>query len=496
MAATSKSTAGKAVASESMPLNAAAPQFVTANTLAEGAPVLVIDADAERRSALCAVLSCLGERPQVISEEALAKAPAAALAVIGRSVAPRAELLRELQRRCPGVPALLIAGDGDEPAGIFEEKPPLLACIPFPCPHTQLLDLLQVAGVYRRQYAAQRPLPGSGGSDEPVGRSHAMIELRTMVSRVADKEVTVLITGPSGAGKEIVARSLHRQSARRDAAFVPVNCGAIPPELLESELFGHEKGAFTGAVSSRAGRFELAQGGTLFLDEIGDMPLNMQVKILRVLQEREFERVGSSKSLQADVRIVAATHKNLEQMMAAGQFREDLYYRLNVFPIAMPALCERAEDIPLLIDDLLRQMAAQKRGTLRFNSAAIDALCRYRWPGNVRELANLVERLAILHPGEVVGVADLPPKFRDGEVSEPVFSFASSPVGSGAPPLPESGVDLKATLAGLERDYIEQALGQAGGVVARAAELLGIRRTTLVEKMRKYRLQARASAKG
>ena len=278
---------------------------------------------------------------------------------------------------------------------------------------------------------------------------------------------------------------------------MPVNCGAIPGELLESELFGHEKGAFTGAITARVGRFELAEGGTLFLDEIGDMPLSMQVKILRVLQEKTFERVGSNRTVNADVRVIAATHKNLEDMIQGGEFREDLYYRLNVFPIEMPALRERVEDIPLLVHELVARMEKEKRGSLRLNSAAIMSLCRHDWPGNVRELANLVERLAIMHPYGVIGVQELPKKFRyvdDFDENRPVDDVGMPGVpgliGLDAPALlPVNGIDLKDYLGNLEKQLIQQALDEAGGVVARAAEKLRIRRTTLVEKVRKYGLR-------
>jgi sigma-54 specific flagellar transcriptional regulator A len=321
------------------------------------------------------------------------------------------------------------------------------------------------------------------------------------MAQVADKDVTVLITGASGTGKEVVARNLHYNSPRRDEPFVPVNCGAIPSELLESELFGHEKGSFTGAISTRQGRFELAQGGTLFLDEIGDMPLHMQVKILRVLQERSFERVGSNTSIKTDVRIIAATHNNLEDMIEAGTFREDLYYRLNVFPIEMPCLRERVEDIPLLLNDLITRMETEKRGSIRFNSAAIMSLCRHEWSGNVRELANLVERMTILHPYGVIGVQDLPEKFRHvdpGDEDDIAEVIQSASINSAQPKivnmsdtalLPVNGVDLKEYLTKLEKDLIQQALDDSNSVVARAADKLHIRRTTLVEKMRKYGLQ-------
>src|SRR5690606_6835443 len=315
-----------------------------------------------------------------------------------------------------------------------------------------------------------------------------------------DKDVSVLITGESGTGKEVVARNLHYNSPRRDKPFVPVNCGAIPAELLESELFGHEKGAFTGAINSRAGRFELAEGGTLFLDEIGDMPLNMQVKILRVLQERCFERVGSNKTQPVDVRIIAATHRNLEAMIAEGSFREDLYYRLNVFPIELPSLKERAEDIPLLINELVSRMESEQRGSIRFNSAAIMSLCQHEWSGNVRELANLVERMAIMHPFGVIGVQDLPAKYRHIDIADEDFLKAANKSGGATasagyvsmndtPLLPEQGIDLREYITNLEMSLIQQALNDCGGVVARAADKLCVRRTTLVEKMRKYDMQ-------
>ncbi|WP_086932505.1 sigma-54 dependent transcriptional regulator [Agarilytica rhodophyticola] len=331
-----------------------------------------------------------------------------------------------------------------------------------------------------------------------VGTSRLIKSVRTMMSQVADKDVTVLIAGESGTGKEVVARNLHYHSARREYPFVPVNCGAIPSELLESELFGHEKGAFTGAVNARAGRFELAEGGTLFLDEIGDMPLHMQVKILRVLQEKSYERVGGNKFFKTNVRIIAATHRNLEEMIEQGKFREDLYYRLNVFPIEMPSLRERSEDIPLLINELVAKLEHEKRGSIRFNSVAILSLCRHPWHGNVRELANLVERMAIMHPFGVVGVQDLPAKYRHVEVMEEDIVPAPAEESSCEPTvvsvsdvalLPENGIDLKEYISGLELSLIQQALDNTGGVVARAAEQLMIRRTTLVEKMKKYGLQ-------
>lgn len=381
----------------------------------------------------------------------------------------------------------------------------VIATMSVPPTYNKLVDTLHRAQLYREAQSNSKRQPQRRPVHlfrSLVGTSREIQNVREMMAQVADKDVSVLITGESGTGKEVVARNLHYNSPRRDKPFVPVNCGAIPAELLESELFGHEKGAFTGAINSRAGRFEMAEGGTLFLDEIGDMPLNMQVKILRVLQERCFERVGSNKTQPIDVRIIAATHRNLEQMISENSFREDLFYRLNVFPIELPSLKERAEDIPLLINELVSRMESEQRGSIRFNSAAIMSLCQHDWSGNVRELANLVERMAIMHPFGVIGVQDLPPKYRHVDVTDedfvPVPAKANGVAGAGGasyvsmndtPLLPEQGIDLREYITNLEMSLIQQALNDCGGVVARAADKLCVRRTTLVEKMRKYDMQ-------
>lgn len=336
----------------------------------------------------------------------------------------------------------------------------------------------------------------SDAAIRPHGRSGPMRHVQRLIGQVAKFDTSVLVLGESGTGKELVARSIHAASNRANAPFVPVNCGAIPPDLLESELFGHEKGAFTGALTARKGRFELAEGGTLFLDEIGDMPLPMQVKLLRVLQERTFERVGSSRSQRCNVRIIAATHRDLEAAIETGSFREDLFYRLNVFPIQMPPLRERLEDLPELIKVLIDRQEASGLGSVRLSEASVAALSQCPWPGNVRELANLIERLAILHPNGVVQPRDLPDRYRPADLEfESVAEFAlpeddasaTSAVDSAA--LPEDGLDLKGHLAVIEQTLIQQALERAGGTVAQAARLLGMRRTTLVEKLRKYDLQ-------
>ena len=347
----------------------------------------------------------------------------------------------------------------------------------------------------------------------PTGTSPATAAVNRLIQQVAPYDSTVLILGESGTGKEIAARAIHAASPRRQSPFVAVNCGAIPAELLESELFGHEKGSFTGAITTRKGRFEIAEGGTLFLDEIGDMSLPMQVKLLRVLQERVYERVGSNYSSECDVRIIAATHRNLEESTLRGTFRGDLFYRLNVFPIEMPTLATRIEDLPALIDSFVAQAAGRGRPRLRILPETLEALANYAWPGNIRELSNLIERLAILCPERAVGVADLPARYRptDWTASDPIPAHdqlipqfvadmtASEEAGDDTvlpaavwstaielpTRLPENGVDLRAYLTDIERSLISQALARSGGTVAHAARLLSLRRTTLVEKLRK-----------
>lgn len=476
--------------------------------------ILLIDDDAARRHDLGVILNFLGEEHLAASSQqwpslldGLADCRTLSVALVGQVDGKGGvlELLRQLGERDEFLPILLV---GEAPTAQWPEdlRRRVLVSLDMPPSYNKLLDSLHRAQVYREMYDQARE---RGRQREPnlfrslVGTSRAIQQVRQMMQQVADTEASVLILGESGTGKEVVARNLHYHSKRREAPFVPVNCGAIPAELLESELFGHKKGAFTGAISSRAGRFELANGGTLFLDEIGDMPLPMQVKLLRVLQERTFERVGSNKTQSADVRIIAATHKDLEKMIEEGSFREDLYYRLNVFPIEMAPLRERIEDIPLLMNELISRMEHEKRGSIRFNSAAIMSLCRHDWPGNVRELANLVERMAIMHPYGVIGVAELPKKFRHvddedeqlsslrEELQERDALMGNLPSPESGALLPPEGIDLKEYLGNLEQDLIQQALDDAAGVVARAAERLRIRRTTLVEKMRKYGMNRR-----
>ncbi len=323
-----------------------------------------------------------------------------------------------------------------------------------------------------------------------IGRSASLLRVFAVLAKVSPTDSTVLVTGESGTGKELVVRALHHNSKRRGKALVPVNCGAIPKDLLESELFGHEKGAFTHAIRSRAGRFEIADGGTIFLDEIGELDLTLQVKILRVIQEKEFERVGGSTINKVDVRIVAATNRDLEAEVVRGRFREDLFYRLNVIPIHLPPLRERDDDILLLVDHFLRCFCEQKqRPVLRLSCQAKELLLAYSWPGNVRELENFMERISILCENHEIQLEDLPEKIPRTVGLQPQKVQATSPRGGFSWPrlddLRRRNQGLKDFMDEIEERLLHEALETSGGVKNQAAELLGIKRTTLIEKLKK-----------
>jgi DNA-binding NtrC family response regulator len=319
-----------------------------------------------------------------------------------------------------------------------------------------------------------------------VGQSRPMQEVFRLIHKVAATDATVLILGESGTGKELVARAIHSQSARAGRPLVPVNCGAIPAELLESELFGHEKGAFTGAIKTRLGRFELAEGGTVFLDEVGDMSPMLQVKLLRVLQDHQFERVGGAKTLSVDIRVIAATHRDLKKRVEDGQFREDLYYRLNVVPIKVPPLRERRSDIPLLCDYFLERLGRTKGlGVKTLHPQVLEGFMRHNWPGNVRELENLLERLVILADDDIILLQDLPPRFSGLPPLEQDQPAPAAAAPGGPALLPEEGLDFNAAVDEFERSLILQALERTGWVKNQAAALLQLNRTTLVEKIKK-----------
>ncbi len=312
-----------------------------------------------------------------------------------------------------------------------------------------------------------------------IGDSKELKDVFELIEKIADTDSTVIINGESGTGKELISKAIHYSSYRKDKPFIPVNCGAIPEELLESELFGHEKGSFTGAHKSRIGRFELADNGTIFLDEIGDMSPNLQVKILRVLQEQELERVGGVRPVKVDLRVIAATHRDLEKAVADSKFREDLYYRLNVIPIILPPLRERKTDIPLLVDYFINIFNSQKARDIQgVTSDALECLKTYRWPGNVRELQNIIERLVVIKMSGMIDVADLPDKIltqRMADAGEPVR-------------LPEEGSSFNTMVTNFEKQLIQQALTKSSGVKNKAAKLLNMNRTTLVEKIKKLKL--------
>jgi len=321
--------------------------------------------------------------------------------------------------------------------------------------------------------------------EQLVGVSEPMQQVLEFVQKVADSDSTVMIQGESGTGKELVARMLHFNSLRRDRPLVPVNCGAIPENLLESELFGHEKGAFTGATHARMGRFELAHGGTIFLDEIGELSLSLQVKLLRVLQEREFERVGGNRTIHVDVRIIAATNQDLETMVEERRFRQDLFYRLNVIPIVIPPLRERRTDIPLLIDHFLTRFNQSKHTeVVGLDDEALRLLIEYDWPGNIRELENMMERMAVLKKRGILSSEDLPQKIsRKSIIPELKEQFIR---------LSEDGIHLSREVEQYEKHLIMEALKKANGVTARAAQLLHLNRTTLVEKLKRKGVDPRS----
>jgi len=448
--------------------------------------VAVFEDDAGRVSHWCALLDILGYTADVIAPESVFGAPPPRdpgwlALLVGRVTRgrPHAEALQAVMSAHSALP--LVFADG---RGCWQELAERAAragtqCwnLEQPVPGWRVADVLHRARLLRAQ---QQLASAPGTTFGPGGHSAAIARVRRLVEQVAPYDTTVLITGESGTGKERVARYLHELSGRAARAFVPVNCGAIPTDLLESELFGHEKGAFTGAVSARVGRFELAEGGTIFLDEIGDMSLPMQVKLLRVLQERTYERVGSSATRACNVRIVAATHRNLEQLIERGQFREDLYYRLHVFPIEVPPLRERIEDLPDLITALSREIERNRGVPVCFAPSAVRALGRLPWPGNVRELENLIERIAILCPDRPVETDDLPDRYRVAAEA----TATQVPLGE----LPQEGIDLRDCLAAAEVRMIRLALREANGTIAQAARLLRLQRTTLVEKLRKYQI--------
>ena len=452
------------------------------------AHVLIVDDEELYRKALQRILKRAGH------EVSLAPSGSEALALIGNDQFDLVlcdlqmpgmsglELIESVRETHPDLPCILVTGHGGPEQSIealgagafwYLEKP--FEQERLDTVRSLVKKAIEHGRLKTENRQLQRELQSRHKFDSIIGKSAALRHTLSTVEKVADTESTVLITGESGTGKELLARALHYNSRRAARPLVTVNCGAIPEELLESELFGHVKGAFTGATHARKGRFAAAAGGSIFLDEIGDMSLNLQVKLLRVLQERAFEPVGSSETLQIDVRIIAATHQDLPRLIAEKTFREDLYYRLNVLPIESPPLRERREDIPLLVQHFLDR-ACQERGgrSDAITDAAMGCLIAYAWPGNIRELENTMERLAILSSGSEIDAHHLPEAIRSALTAEPP-----------SPRLEENALSLSESVIKLEKELILRALERTDWNKKQAAQLLGMNRTTLLEKIKK-----------
>jgi sigma-54 specific flagellar transcriptional regulator A len=453
------------------------PQDVDSGAAMSAGEVLVVESDPHRARTWRDLLEFSDYKPVVIGHQQALKPLQGdwVAAMVGQTDCKKTlrGLLQQLHNHDAQLPVFTL-GDWSDRFGTVAEHPCLQLSLPIKYP-----TLVSALSRARRRYQ------GPGGF--PCGQSAVVGELERLMNQVAGYDSSVLILGESGVGKELVAQYIHAHSPRAAGPFVPVNCGAIPRDLLESELFGHRKGAFTGAIADRVGRFELAHGGTLFLDEIGDMSPDMQVKLLRVLQEHRFERVGDTQSRHADVRILAATHRDLDAAVKVNEFRQDLFFRLAVFPLTVPALRERGDDLLDLIEDINALNASQGKPTCSLSAGALHELVRYPWPGNVRELSNLMERLAILFPGQVVDAEDLPPQYRH---TGSQLSFSTDDLAQ----FPSRGMDLREHLSAIEQQLIRGAMNEADGTVAQAARLLNLRRTTLVEKLRRYSLHLETSS--
>jgi DNA-binding NtrC family response regulator len=394
------------------------------------------------------------------------------------------DLIRQLKELAPFTIGIIFTGFATIETAVEAIKAGAYDYVTKPFRIEEILLVLQRALEYQRlnyeNISLRKQLKAKYKFENIISDNDKMQAVFELIEKVSDSDSTVLIYGESGTGKELVARAIHYNSYRQDKPLIPINCGAIPGELLESELFGYEKGAFTGATALRLGRFELANGGTVFLDEIGEMSPALQVKILRVLQEREFERVGGTRTIKVDVRIIAATNKNLEELVANNRFREDLFYRLNVIPINLPPLRERKSDMPLLVTYFIERFNTEKKRQIEgISPEALDRLMQYHWPGNVRELENLIERIAILKGKGFIAPEDLPEKL------VPTVANGLMP----ALDIPSDGLDFDGAVQAFERQLLAKALERTHGVKSKAAELLQMNRTTLVEKVKKLRLE-------
>ncbi len=457
--------------------------------------ILVVDDAPDIRAGMAEILKGAGYHVDTASDgqEAIEKLDDRFFDVVLTDLAmPRKdgmEVLKFLNEHSPETVCIIITGYGTIKGAVEAMRKGAFDYLTKPVKAEEVIIVIQkaldVRQLKRENRSLKQELIHIYGFDRIVGKSEAMQKVFRMIEKVADTDSTVLITGESGTGKELIAHAIHFASERKDRPFVPVNCAAIPEELLESELFGHEKGAFTHAIKTRIGRFELADKGTIFLDEIGEMSPALQVKLLRVLQERKFERVGGIKTIQVDIRIIAATNADLEKAVKESRFREDLYYRLNVIPIHIPSLRERRSDIPLLVNHFLEKFCADKRTLVQgINPEALQCLITYDWPGNVRELENIIERMVILANGPMITIDDLPERIVG--IRNNSYVLMADP--RNATLLPDEGFSLSSAVEQFEKTLILQALDKTGWVKNRAAKLLKMNRTTLIEKMKKQKL--------
>ena len=459
----------------------------------ESNEVLVVDSNYTRGHSFLAVLGFIKVEAKLITPEQLPEIPRRelfhyqAIFSIGGEETRRFFLERNAEEQCQ-YPVILLADRWELSSQEIVVQMPFISGLCFQSDYYSLAQVLNQARKHNKRERRMR----TRDCQALVGNSNPIARINLMIDQVSDTPASVLILGDAGTGKEVIARNIHAQSSRSSKPFIPINCGAIPPDQLERELFGQDRDALGEGARARQGSFEMAEGGVIYLYEIDEMPLPVQVKLLRVLQEKRFQRLGGSKMIKSDVRVIAASRHRLEDLVEQGKFREDLYYRLNVFPIEVPPLRERRGDIPLLVQELIARIESENRGSVRLSRKAVAMLQQYDWPGNVRELANLIERLAILFPHGLVDSRDLPARYQsasaeadEAESAGGSEAQASEQLGE----LPSDGIDMKKYLTDIEISLIEQALSRTNNVVARAANMLNMRRTTLVEKMRKYEIE-------
>jgi len=449
--------------------------------------ILLIDDDSGNRDALSLLLSASGYqiRTAASGEEALDILHETPFEIVITDLflpgVDGIDILKFVKEESPFTSVILITGNASAETAVEAMKAGAFDYVTKPVNFEKLkvciVKALEKTRLVAENLYLKQQLRGKYRFENIIGNSHAMQQVFSRMERIVQTDSTILILGESGTGKELVARAIHYNGPRRDKPFIAINCGAIPAELLESELFGHVRGSFTGAVSDKPGKFETANYGTIFLDEIGTMPIHLQMKLLRVLQEQEVERVGATVRTKLNVRVISATNADLETEVEKGRFREDLFYRLNVIPILIPPLRQRREDIPLLARSFLQRTCKEmNRPIMSLSTEAMRALENYDWPGNVREMENLIERSVALTDGDIIDLADLPEKIRKD---------APPPGAVPSPRVTEAGIDMPALVGEIERKMIRESLLLSGGVKARAAALLGINRTTLVEKIKR-----------